>query len=269
MLDREITRWDSRTLLPAPETQSWPRGKTMKDGALKDGIRWVFRRLGYSIKPYNQYFEHDLRRAAILRRIGVDLVFDVGANIGQYGLLIRKHGFAGTLISFEPIPEVARVLRETARADPAWHVHELAITDEDGESEFHIAHMSVVSSLLVTTNVDSQWKPARTIPVPTRRLDTFVAAEGILGDFFLKLDVQGAEPRVLSGCAGVLDRLSGVELEMSGRELYEGESLIGEMSYRLESLGFRMVSIEPICPSLTPEAVWQVNAIFLRTELLP
>jgi len=64
--------------------------------------------LGLTIIPswrLDQYpFEIFLRRLFDLYKI--DLVIDVGANLGQYRDFIRKAvGFEGWIVSFEPDPE--------------------------------------------------------------------------------------------------------------------------------------------------------------------
>ena len=35
----------------------------------------------------------------------VSNVIDVGANVGQFGLDIRRHGFKGQIVSYEPVNE--------------------------------------------------------------------------------------------------------------------------------------------------------------------
>src|SRR5258708_7328948 len=57
----------------------------------------------------------------LLLHLDVDCVFDVGANTGQYAAMLRREvGFQGLIISFEPIPKVARALRAVAKGDPLW-----------------------------------------------------------------------------------------------------------------------------------------------------
>src|SRR5579864_5757197 len=61
----------------------------------------------------------------------VDCVFDVGANLGQYAQMLRtKVGFAGHIISFEPIPELVSELKQISSSDFRWHVEALALDRE-------------------------------------------------------------------------------------------------------------------------------------------
>src|SRR5688572_8587852 len=59
----------------------------------------------------------------------IDCVFDVGANEGQYAEKLREIGFRGSIISFEPIPALASVLRRKATRDPDWIIEEIALDE--------------------------------------------------------------------------------------------------------------------------------------------
>ena len=47
----------------------------------------------------------------------VDLVIDVGANTGSYGIALRDCGYSGLIISFEPIQGAYDKLLENANGD--------------------------------------------------------------------------------------------------------------------------------------------------------
>ena len=64
---------------------------------------------------------------------GVATVLDVGANEGQYGGELRERGFAGQIVSFEPIPAVYRKLAARADGDPRWETHQLGVGEADGD----------------------------------------------------------------------------------------------------------------------------------------
>ena len=76
--------------------------------------------------------------AKLFAAMRVDCVFDIGANRGQYASMLReKTNYRGRIISFEPIPDVARDARERARGDALWSVEETAIGPSNGKVVFN------------------------------------------------------------------------------------------------------------------------------------
>ena len=103
-------------------------------------------------------------------------VFDVGANYGQYALMLRKKaGFDGRIISFEPIPEAASAIRYPSERDPLWTVEEVALAGGTCTSAFHIMQDSQFSSLAAPRHHEvSIFKdlnhPVKTVLVKTETL---------------------------------------------------------------------------------------------------
>src|SRR6218665_1183824 len=80
--------------------------------------------------------------------LDVDCVFDIGANEGQYAeMLRRKVGYQGLIISFEPIPHAADIIRKKAAHDPKWILVQGAVSESDGQQQFNIMNQSQFSSL--------------------------------------------------------------------------------------------------------------------------
>src|SRR3954466_12945604 len=61
----------------------------------------------------------------LLGELGVTLVLDVGANVGEYGVLLRRLGYAGRIVSFEPVAANVEGLR--SRVDALWAVEHVAL----------------------------------------------------------------------------------------------------------------------------------------------
>ena len=45
---------------------------------------------------------------------GVTVVYDVGANVGQFGTGLRQRGYAGKIFSFEPVKSAFEALKSVA-----------------------------------------------------------------------------------------------------------------------------------------------------------
>ena len=189
-----------------------------------------------------------------LRRFAVDVVFDVGANAGQYARMLRaRAGYTGHIISFEPIPEVAEQLRRETKGDPRWLVEEVALSREPGQATFNVMVNNRFSSLLQpnaqqASALANRNQVAREVPV---RLDTAAAMydkyQRLLGFErpFLKMDTQGNDLAVVEGAGHRLSKFVGLQSEMSVRLLYEGSIRFTEAIQTYERLGFALSALVP------------------------
>lgn len=78
------------------------------------------------------------------------------------------------------------------------------------------------------------------------------------------MDTQGYEDRVLNGPEGILDRIVGIQLELSLIPLYEEQCLYDEMIVRLQNKGFDLWSIIPVFINPKSGRLFQVDATFFR-----
>jgi FkbM family methyltransferase len=215
---------------------------------LRDLVRRLARRAGYEVRQYTPLRSFAAAREALLAR--TDVVVDVGANAGQYGELLRERGYAGRLVSLEPVAEAYEQLRRRAEADGNWEAVLVAASDADGELTLNVTGDSRSSSVLRRNERFADkpgWAPKESRSVPARRLDGLVDELLRPGErAYLKLDVQGYERSVLEGAGDSLTRFDALELELSVTPLYEGQPALGEMLPLLAERGFRPVSLEPI-----------------------
>ena len=107
--------------------------RSLLQGAIRRGLSWEVMRVGenaYAATPtallHEAWFSLEVQRHNLMQRKAVDLVIDVGANVGQFGCAIRRK-YAGELISFEPSSGPFEKLREAAASDPLWHVQNMAL----------------------------------------------------------------------------------------------------------------------------------------------
>ena len=199
----------------------------------------------------------------------MDLVLDVGASVGQYGIELREAGYPGRIWSFEPLPESFDRLRAASEHDDLWRCSNLAVGDHEGHAELWIAGNSVSSSVLPMLERHVQALPEAAYVAKRRvamiSLDSIRAEiDSLGGAVWLKLDVQGYETQVLEGAAELLPQLAGLEMELSLVPLYEGQSLFDEMIDVLKGQGLRLVSLEPGFVDYDTGHTLQVDGIFIR-----
>ncbi|MGX7703973.1 FkbM family methyltransferase [Methylobacterium sp. Gmos1] len=141
-----------------------------------------------------------------------DLVFDVGAHVGDRVAAFRRLG--ARVVALEPQPGPARALRLLHGRDAGVTLVAAAAGDAAGEVVFHLNSANpTVSSASAEFVAGAAGAPGwegqvwdRSITVPATTLDRLVAEHG--RPAFVKIDVEGFEDRVLAGLSTPLPALS-------------------------------------------------------------
>ncbi|EZP68321.1 FkbM family methyltransferase [Sphingomonas paucimobilis] len=216
-----------------------------------------------------------LRR--FLSAFDVDCVIDVGANRGQYAAMLRKDaGFKGTILSFEPNPDIFAILSRRASGDAKWHVFNMALSDFDGAASFNIMAADQFSSLeKPSQGQDSIFadrnRVSRTVEMQCRRIDSLLpelqAAHGFDRPF-LKMDTQGHDLSVCGGAGDLLARMAGVQTELGVRPIYEGGTNYRAMIDWLAERSFLPSAFFANNKGHFPLLV-EMDGIFVNQALLP
>lgn len=225
------------------------------------------------IEVSRPYSEKGAKRRFVkqLESHGVNVVFDVGANSGQYATDLRMAAYTGRIISFEPLSGPFSLLERDALKDPLWDCRRCALGDVDGTITINVAGNAGASSSILPMLKSHQdaFPPANyvgTEEVPIHRLD-LVATELLqpADKVFLKIDVQGFEKQVIAGGKQtVSDRCVGMQLELSFLPLYEGGMLIREALDLVYSLGFTLTGLLPGFTDPRDGRMLQADGIFFR-----
>lgn len=228
------------------------RGKM--SGMLFDAVQGLLHRGGVHISrwPAKSRFDRDL--LAALDRFAVNVVIDVGANRGQYACHLRRLGYRGRIISFEPVAEVYATLEQIAHSDEQWVTKRLALGASAGVLPIHVADNPVFSSFR-QSKADAPPKFLRgltyvsTEAVRVERLES-VLRECINGieqpAVLLKIDTQGFDLEVIEGAGESIRGIDVLQLEIPVRALYEGVPSLPAVFERLVALGFGVVSLTPV-----------------------
>lgn len=210
-------------------------------------------------------------RVRFLSQLDIDVVFDVGANNGQYARQIQSDGYRKRIVSFEPLTSAFAKLRANARGNRQWQIANIALGDDDTTDHINISGNSQSSSLLSISPQLTDAAPGlayiATEEIEVRRVDS------VIDDYcnssnrlFLKLDVQGYETHVLRGAAQSLDRFLGVQLEMSTAPLYDGEGSFIETIQFMSDQGFELASLANVWADPRTMRLMQIDGIFLRLD---
>jgi len=188
-----------------------------------------------------------------LRAFKIDCVFDVGANLGEYAIRLRKIGFKGRILSFEPNPDAVAVLNALASHDPRWSVIPLALDSMKRSVEFNVMKGPAFSSLhdpdhTKTMRFSQLNAINHRIQITTATLDDLLPSlqsEYRFSRPFLKVDTQANDLAVVQGAGSRIDQFVGLQSELSFVSLYRNSPLAREALEFYESLGFRLTALVP------------------------
>lgn len=239
----------------------------------KKVVKKLARSLGIDLRRYNVQTSEAAKMQLLLAYHNIDLVFDVGANIGQYAKLLREFGYSGRIVSFEPLSSAYSQLKAVSKKDPLWEIApQAAIGNQEGEITINIAGNSYSSSALPMLDAHLESAPESAYSgsetVKLSRLDTlaknYIKSE--TKSIFLKIDVQGLEKQVLEGATAILPSIKGIKLELSLVPLYEGQVLFKEMIDIVEKLGYELYGIEPGFTAEKTGRMLQMDGIFFKPD---
>lgn len=207
-------------------------------------------------------------RAKLLDAHGVDLVLDVGAATGRYGVALRRAGYKGAIASFEPLSAPFVSLQAAANSDRAWTAHQVALGAEAGTAEINVAGNSDSSSLLPMLDRHREVAPhanyVGTEKIIIRTLDEVWSSLPAAERSFLKIDTQGFEGQVLDGATRVLPKVAGVQLELSFVPLYAGGLTYDQAIVRMRDAGFVPMGVEPGVRDKRTSQMLQADVLFFR-----
>lgn len=237
---------------------------------MKNFIKKIFNLFGLQVCKLSVVSSPAYQTVKALKCHNINLVFDVGANIGQFASELRLYGYTGKIISFEPLPQAYKALIKKAEHDDNWIIPPLcAVGAEIGEIEINVSQNLVSSSILpmldTHENAASESRYTHTEQAPLITLDSVLEKYASLSDnLFIKIDTQGYEWAVLDGAPLALKQCKGVLLELSLVPLYKNQKLWLDCIDRLRKLDLNLYSIQPGFTDPNTGQSLQIDGLFFK-----
>jgi FkbM family methyltransferase len=244
---------------------------------LKSVGRELVRRLGYDLVNIRRARADAERRESErwtwLRKANVGTVVDIGASVGEFsGWVVGE--LPGTLLySFEPIEHCYTELLKRMKGYADFRSFNLGLSDVAGDVDFYLSEFSPSSSLLPMADLHRRLFPY-TSNVVTRkvkvvRLDDISEQIVTRGNVLIKVDVQGAEDKVIRGGSVFFERSHIVLIEVSYDVLYQGQPLFGDIHLRLSEMGYQYMGNMGQSSRPVDGLPMYADALFIKSELVP
>ncbi len=210
--------------------------------------------LGYDLfRQKSSHASYANHLAKILRSLDINLVLDVGANIGQFAKQLRQLGYTGEIISFEPIAHCVSYLESISAEDAKWKIYPFGLGNEAGEATLKVPDSNDFASLHDFNSYSAERFPRnisniREEIVTINTLASWLCANPTLSgsNILLKIDTQGHDMQVLMGAGSKLHDFAAVSTELSFIPIYEQTPGYLTVLEFLETAGYAISGIYPV-----------------------
>jgi FkbM family methyltransferase len=157
----------------------------------------------------NRLFNQYIRNEADLNRIiskGEDriVVFDIGANVGEFSIAMAGRFPTSLIYAFEPDPIAYECLKFNVNAmklNKNIKMVDQALSNQSGLSLFYISTSNADSSLIEPASY------SKILNLNCIRGDQFMQQENLRKISLLKMDAEGFEPEILEGFGNQLNHI--------------------------------------------------------------
>lgn len=215
-------------------------------------------------------YEHALRRALAECRINV--IIDVGANVGQFARRLRRIGYERRIISIEPSVATFAELQRAMAGDREWRGLCLAAGAERSLAKLKVLSASVLNSLCTPdaealASIGESGVPIDEQEIEVRPLDDLLdeIVRGIEAPrVFLKTDTQGFDHAVLGGAKKILSKALVLQFEAAVGKLYEESVDWMDMLEELFEAGWGPIGLFPAAHEMASGTVMEFDCLLRR-----
>ena len=240
---------------------------------LNCNLKFYYRKLINKFSKYPIIYNNGFNLQKVLSYFKIDYVIDIGAYTGTYGQSLRRFGYRGNLLSFEPVKSNYLELLNNAKKDRKWRVHErVALGFKPGKAKLYVSKKKDSSSLLKIKKIHTKIEPdSKIVGKQDTRVETL---DNIIQNYkhinlskaLLKIDTQGFEYEILQGSKKTLKKLKLVQVELSLNQLYKNQKNKNLIIELLEKNNFECWNIIPGFKDKKNSRLLQYDAIYFKSK---
>jgi len=232
-------------------------------------IRAALRRAGIEISRYPAATTLEGHLRQLLRALAIGCVLDVGAHRGEYGTLLRRIGYQGRIVSFEPNPAEHEIVARVASSDSRWEARQVALGSDTRSRLLNVAASTDLASFLQPSERGEQYfaeaiSKRENVMVEVSTLADVLSELELTEPVFLKTDTQGFDLEVLRGASDRLGDLAGVQAELALVPAYDQAPRYLEVLDYMEKYGFEVTGFFPVLRDLQRLTLLEVDCIWRR-----
>lgn len=193
--------------------------------------------------PQGTDIYYDLKRSFGLEAFQV--VFDIGANVGQSAVEYCKGFPHANIYSFEPVSSTFQTLLTNIQGQPRIQAYQCGMGAQQQKVTIGVNDISTISSISNQTIDESAPAALRKEEINMETVDAFCAAKGLRTIDFLKTDTEGYELQVLKGCQKMLEnqQIKVLMAECSPRDNDDYFVSFSALNRFLEEVGYELYGI--------------------------
>jgi FkbM family methyltransferase len=197
----------------------------------------------------------------LLQPQNIQVIYDIGANVGTWALLANVVLQPQMICAFEPLPIFQQQFKALLGKTNNVSLHTVGLGNSQEELTINVAGDS--SSLLpLGTLQESYFQVSKQgeLRVPVTKLDSYCQQNQLPSPDLIKLDIQGYELAALQGAIKTLQTTRYVLCELSFVEFYVGQALFHEVVAFLASQNFYLMAIKK--STHTGKRLYQTDILF-------
>jgi len=197
------------------------------------------------------------------------IIFDIGAHVGESAIKYKKIYKNSKIYSFEPFQDNFNILKKNKIKK--FNPYNIGFSDKNSDQTFYVNKGSATNSLLKRSQSAKKiwggtdwYDPINKVKCKFYTLDAFCLKNQIKNIDFCKIDVQGAEFKVLRGARRLLLNkiIKVIQIEVIIGNTYKTQKTLSYYLKLFENYGYKLKMISDF--NIVNDNLVQVDIFFTK-----